>query len=1031
MQFPDIVSLFFLVACAIYLLYCLLGLSNKTRSAMYWLFLGLCLSMSVWAFSFSAGNVATDYESCLIWRRIGSIGWGTMFSFFIHYILLLTENRMLKKKWIYIILYLPAILNIFLYGIYTNTAVQSYNLVNTSYGWINISGNTALDWYYNIYYVSFSLIGIILLLRWGFKSKDKIKQKEAILISVSYIFAIISGSLTEYIINYFFQAKVPQLASIIILLPLSVMLYFNRRHNFMRMETVSQETEANQILSERTKLKLYFYLAVTYGIAAFAIFGLQFYSRREQISDILPFSSTIFGMGFLLVIIQNLKIKQEYKHLLSNIIIVVSVPVMILKFTSTSAVYAWAVPVIMMLVSIALNQKKMLISIGGATFATLICLWVTTPVMNVKFSPIDHVARIIILVIIMWFVYYINHTYVDIINENREKVMLEKLINQVSNLFLNINETNIDEKMVESIRICGNHFKLENVHLVFLSTEMEPDKSYEWYASETDRINCGCTKEKLEKLISEAYPNKLDPQGSLFIADPKISVEDGSIVKFLESMGMKSMIIKPLSEKNEIIGILCFGSFRRIMKWGEQQQQPVNLLTHMITDMWTKLEAEKKLYYQAKYDALTGLPNRMTFFEHLSRAISMAEQSDKLVGVIFFDIDEFKAVNDSMGHDSGDLLLSYIGNNLLKYCHSEDILARFGGDEFMLMVSEMDTVEDIRCTAEQIIYSIQKPIRVKDHEFRVSCSAGIAVYPYDGSDPDTLIKNADHAMYKSKENGKNQYMFCNEDMKEESRKRSRLTAELYGALERHELQLYYQPQVHAISKKIVGAEALLRWFHPELGIISPGLFIPLAEQTGLILPIGDWVLMTACMQCQTFHLRGLVDIRIAVNVSITQLRNPQFVGRVRQILEETQLEPSYLELEVTESVAVRDSYDIIQVLKNLKKLGVSISIDDFGTEYSSFSRLSTMPIECVKLDMYFARSINRSEKENKIIQGIIDLAHTIGLKVIAEGVETELQLDFLTDSGCDEIQGFFFYRPVPPDELEHILLQETISTNHT
>jgi EAL domain-containing protein (putative c-di-GMP-specific phosphodiesterase class I) len=341
------------------------------------------------------------------------------------------------------------------------------------------------------------------------------------------------------------------------------------------------------------------------------------------------------------------------------------------------------------------------------------------------------------------------------------------------------------------------------------------------------------------------------------------------------------------------------------------------------------------------------------------------------------------------------------------------------------MIPQRDRVDDIRSVAERISDSFQKSFTIRDQEFHMSASTGIAVYPYDGTDPETLVRNADLAMYKSKEQGKNQYTFCTEDMKAKTLRMIRLVEELHRVIERQELRLYFQPQVCAVSKNIIGIEALLRWFHPELGIISPDVFIPLAEQTGLISRIGDWVMMAACLQCRTYHLQGLQDVRVAVNVSMMQLQNPEFAGRVRQILEETQLEPRYLELEITESIAVKESDSFIGVLNSLKELGISISIDDFGTEYSSLSRLCVMPIDRLKLDMQFVRGIGRSEKENAIIRGIISLAHTLGLKVIADGVETEIQLDFLTESSIDEIQGFYYYKPLPPEELESILTLET------
>lgn len=969
--------------------------------------------------------MAIDYESALFWRRIASVGWSLLSGHFLHYILLLIGNKRIKKKWICILLYMPVLLNIFLYGIYTNIIISPYHLVQTYLSWVNISKNALFAWYTTVYYMSYILIGIVLLLYWGFSSKEAAKRKQSVIIGISCIMTVILRFFAEYIINYSLQAKVPQIGPIIIFIPLSAMLYCIRRYNFMRKELQHEELEFNQILSEYTKSKLYSYLSITYMIAAFVNFGMQFFSKREQITDILIFSLSIFALGFAVAIIQNLNIKSQYKQLFSNIAFIISIPVMVLKYTHVSGVYAWAVPVILMLVAIVMNHRYMLYLIWLATYAALIWLWVKAPVLHFTFSTVDHVARIIILTIIIWFIFYINRTYIDVTNLNNEKIKLEKLLNQISNLFLITNEANIDEIMYEGIRLCGEHFNLQCVHLSFASEGKVAD-NYKWYASQAHISERQCTLEKLQNMIVEMYPDKLVPEGRPFTVDSKTSTEKDSIEKELESMGIQSLVVKPVRGKNEEVGILCLGSTERILHWEEEQQQTANLIVHLITDIWAKLEAERVLSYQAKHDVLTGLPNRITFFKQLSHEINKAEKNDKLVGVIFIDIDEFKSINDSLGHNSGDFILTLIAKALNDCIRPVDFVARFGGDEFLIMISQIDIVDDIRKYTEHIMDSLKKSFVVKNQEFHLTTSTGISVYPKDGRDPEILVRNADIALYKSKEQGKNQYTFCTEEMKAENSQKLRLIEDLQHALERQEFQLYYQPQVCATSKKIIGYEALLRWFHPELGIISPGLFIPLAEQIGLIGSIGDWVLMEACLQCKRHHLKGESTIRVAVNVSIFQLQNPRFFNRIKQILEETQLDPHYLELEITESATVNEQYNIIELIGNLKKLGVFVSIDDFGTEYLSLSRLCDIPVDCIKLDIQFIRGINRKEKNNVIIRGIIELAHTLGLKVIAEGVETKNQLDFLIENGVDEIQGFYFYSPVPPSELEKILFSSYI-----
>ena len=1027
MRLPDVISFIYFLTCAVYFFYGMLILSRNTKSTMHWLVFCCCLDMSLWAISFAIGNMAPDEASCLVWRRIGSVGWGSMFSYFLHYILLLTGSRLMRKKWIYLLLYVPAVLNIFLYGIYTKTAEASYHLQYTYSGWINVAGNTVLDWYYNVYYVGFATTGIALLLHWGFRSKDAAKRKQAFFIGFSFIFAIILGTLTEYTINAMFQVKVPQMAPVIILIPITIMLYFIQKTGFMYVASASNEPLANQVLSEYATAKLYLYIFVIYMVAGFINFGVMFFSKREPVGAILLFSSVILGFGLSGAVIQNLKIKPNTKQTLSNIILVASIPIMMLKYLSVSAVYAWAVPVILMLVAIAFSQRQLLFFIGGVTLAIYAWIWAYAPVMQVTFTSTDHIARILILCIVLWVVLKINSTYVGLINENKEKIRQEKLFNQVANLFVRTSEVNLNGKIEEALSLCGKHFSLDWIHILFFSPRSEPESQsahYQWCAPGIQSLDCSCEKGMLQELSLVTEPEKLATEGFLVIANPEEAMEGGLLKQLPVQMGLKSVAIKALRNQNDAIGLLCFGSAGRVFRWEEPQQQAANLLGHLITDIWTRVEAERGLHYQATYDMLTGLPNRTTFVKQLSRAIIMAQQTGKQLGVLFLDMDSFKAVNDSIGHDTGDDVLCQIGKVVMDGIRPGDLLARFGGDEFLVMVPQMQSFEDIAHVANRIMDSLKNPLAVKSQEFHMTASMGIAVYPFDGQDAGTLIKHADLAMYKAKAQGKNQYAFCSDDMKKESIRTIKLTEDLFRALERSELQLYYQPQVHTTSGEIVGAEALLRWFHPEFGMISPGLFIPLAEQTGLIVPIGEWVLKTACLKCRSIHVAGLPEIRVGVNVSILQLHNPGFVAHVKQVLEESELEPRFLELEITESTAVSEDDTIMMVLEKLKALGVSISIDDFGTEYSSLSRLCDMPIDRIKLDIQFIRSIGRSRKENAIIQGIIGIAHSLGLTVVAEGVETEAQLDFLIESKNDEVQGFLFCPPVPPEDLERILRKE-------
>jgi diguanylate cyclase (GGDEF)-like protein len=431
----------------------------------------------------------------------------------------------------------------------------------------------------------------------------------------------------------------------------------------------------------------------------------------------------------------------------------------------------------------------------------------------------------------------------------------------------------------------------------------------------------------------------------------------------------------------------------------------------------------QKIENLAYHDHLTALPNRLLFTEQLNHAILLANRLNKPLAILFFDLDDFKRINDSLGHSAGDQLLKDVAQRLVATLRSSDICARIGGDEFIIMIENAEDISGINTVAKKILQIFKEPYNLNKETYFMSASVGIAMYPIDGNDSETLIKNADIAMYQAKQTGKNKHVSFASTMTDIIAQTNMLTNSLYHALERNELELFYQPLVSCVSNQIVGLEALLRWHHPELGMIPPAQFIPIAEKTGLIDPIGEWVLRSACKQIKTWEERGLPRIRVSVNISVYQFRSRNMIVQIEDILNETGLDPTYLELEITESIAIKDPVYIIDTLSAIRKLGVQISIDDFGTEYSSLSYLKQLPLDRLKIAMPFVHGIGISKKDEAIIKAILVLAKSMELNITAEGVESKEQCEYLRHQNCDEIQGFYYYRPMPASEAESLLGQ--------
>ena len=445
----------------------------------------------------------------------------------------------------------------------------------------------------------------------------------------------------------------------------------------------------------------------------------------------------------------------------------------------------------------------------------------------------------------------------------------------------------------------------------------------------------------------------------------------------------------------------------------------------MILDITERKKAEDKLNYLAYYDNLTGLPNRRLFSDRLDQSMKETRRNENLLAVLFVDLDHFKKINDSMGHEAGDTLLKEAAQRLQSCIRETDTLARLGGDEFTLVLSSIKHVNDASIVAEQIITKFCTPFHIKNTDLFITVSIGITLYPLDNNNAADLLRNADTAMYHAKENGRNNFKFYNSEMTARVEDRLQLERELREALRKNEFVLFYQPMVDCEKETVVGMEALIRWQHPKRGLVSPDHFISAAEETGLIIPIGKWVLQEACKQAQALNCSAAAPLHVSVNISAQQLEDPGLVKMVSQTLRDTKLKPALLSVEITESMLMTDMNSVIQTLKELSELGISISVDDFGTGYSSLAYLKQFPISLLKIDRSFIRDIPKNKDDESITIAIIHMAHALGLKTIAEGVETKEQLDFLKQYSCNLIQGYYYSKPVTYNEILKLLQIES------
>jgi diguanylate cyclase (GGDEF)-like protein len=538
------------------------------------------------------------------------------------------------------------------------------------------------------------------------------------------------------------------------------------------------------------------------------------------------------------------------------------------------------------------------------------------------------------------------------------------------------------------------------------------------------KLSANAARPEGQGLTGTAFRTRLPCVSNDYLTDFGVAAHFHKVVR---DSGTRSGAALPLLKDGKAIGVLIFlsselGAFSpELMELLQRLAENVSFAIDNFDRADEKTRADEKIEFLASHDSLTNLPNRETFNELLRYAIEAARRYQRCFAVLFIDLDRFKVINDSLGHDAGDILLVEIANRLRSALRSSDVVARQGGDEFVVILEEAAERHDVERIASNLLSVLNQPLQLSGHECHTTASIGIAMYPSDGGDVQTLTKNADMAMYLAKEDGKNGFRFFTKEIKTQSIERLTLETALRRALERNQFALHYQPKVDMVTGQITGVEALLRWTHPELGVLPPMQFIPLAEETGLIVPIGRWVLREACAQNMAWQRRGLRPVSMAVNLSPRQFADAHLLQDIDEALAASGMSPVLLQLEVTESMVMRNVSRAVKVLDAIQSRGIRLAIDDFGTGYSSMSLMKQFPIDTIKIDRSFVRDLPSDSEDQAIAQAIISMGKALGMTVVAEGVETSEQETFLRNHACDEMQGYLFSRPVPPQQLAELL----------
>jgi len=608
--------------------------------------------------------------------------------------------------------------------------------------------------------------------------------------------------------------------------------------------------------------------------------------------------------------------------------------------------------------------------------------------------------------------------------ELRQRDRLLQAVAEAANYLLA--EMNYEIAIQKALAALGEATNVERVYLFQnhphpITGEMSLSMRFEWIKSGAEISHYHWQNQSYQTCGLERWYKKLS-QGETISGFTQVFPQAEQ--ELLLDDNIKSLLIVPLRLDIEFWGCLALIECSSERYWSKHEESSLVTMAASISGTRQRQQVDEKIRYQAMHDLLTGLPNRLLFSNLLNQRIEKIVDKKEIIAVMFLDLDRFKIINDTLGHTVGDELLKIVAQRLLDAIRSQDIVARWGGDEFTILMSQVTETQSIIQVAENILQSLENAFYLYGHELYISSSIGIALLNEHSPDAETLIQHADAALYFAKNEGRNNYQFYKQSLSQKNPELLKLEKSLRHALEYDEFVLFYQPRVNIATGKITGMEALLRWYHPEMGVVSPNVFIPLAEESGLIVSIGEWVLREACKQNKAWQDAGYPPVIIAINLSPKQFRQPNLVKILTDILAKTQLQPELLELEITESTAIADMNFTTTALRSLSQMGLLLALDDFGTGHSSLSRLQVLPFDNLKIDRSFINGLTADPKVAHIIQAIVTLGQSLGLKVIAEGVEQLSELEFLRSINCDEIQGYLLYRPLSLDQATEVLKNE-------
>ncbi|HSR03728.1 MAG TPA: diguanylate cyclase, partial [Proteiniclasticum sp.] len=918
-----IVSVVFYGSLILYFYMGMYILSLDTKDRIHRLFFYLCLSLSTWSLTSSLLSHVELKETAYLVLAASIWGWGFVYSFLLHLVILLTKLEKKMKPWQWIALYVPVPVTMALfYGNLMYSRIFA-RIELSSIGWNYDRASMAWFMWMRFYYITMMALILFLVFRKKSEEDDVASIKEKKYIKVTMIISFILGLPKIFGL---YEALGWNLIGLgpLHLLPVGITIFFvlyvrvrKKQRGFVILP------KRGELMSVKTHERIFYYVSQAYIFGAFTAFGLEVFLKKEDIGKAAILSVTMFAVGISIFLLLKSRLSIEKRDQTLFAIIALSIPFITFYQIDNSEAFAWAVPVIFILIAVAFNNIRLLIYTSAMTIVSAVVLWIVRPESEIVFTSAEHLGRIIIFAIIISIAFFINRLYKNRQYQLEKQIDHERFVSETARLLSSARNKNLRSNLDVYLERSLQYMEADYGSIHIFPGKRNRMRKVEYYGPHDfiNPMNNRAFGEKFDLLLES-----LLDEGSLYTKE-FFEV----LCQFTDDMQREgiTVMVRPLIESGEILGAMCLSTFNR-NSWDEGYQNTFQLIAGSLSSMLYKIGKEDELFRMAYYDHLTGLPNRVLYEKIIQKQIQETEE-DEMLALIFLDLDDFKNINDILGHSIGDRFLVELAEKLKPKLKEKDTLSRFGGDEFLILLPHAKSIREIENFAEEVLSEIMKPFQLDEREVTTGASLGISIYPQDGQRGEELIKIADLAMYHAKSTGKNRYTICTEEIKDKFLYEKELEEDLKNALKKNQLVLYYQPKVHGKTEEIVGVEALIRWKHPTKGLLAPGLFLPIAERTGLMAEIDTWVFIEACNQNRSWQNKGYKKMNMSINITPISMLQAEMGRSLTDIFISNGWNPDYIEAEITENSIFFSLEKIQSELKSLREIGLQISLDDFGT----------------------------------------------------------------------------------------------------